>query len=119
KRQIKKRDEKGRITAHKPTEKSRIEVGALVSFGHTQEDIAKHLHIDADTLAKHYREELDNAKLRANAQVSGSLFRKAVEQDELSAQIFWLKTQAGWSENKDVKNLTSAIDSLVDKINDK
>ena len=41
---------------HEPTDKSRAEVGALVSFGITHEQIASHLHIDADTLTKHYRD---------------------------------------------------------------
>lgn len=83
-------------TPHVPTDKTRAEVSALTSFGHTQEEIAKHLHICVDTLAKYYRDELDNAALRANAKVANKLYRRAVESDDLSAQIFWLKTRARW-----------------------
>ena len=56
-------------TPHIPTDKSRAEVGALVSFGVNQEDIARFIGICVDTLAKHYRHELDTALTRANAAV--------------------------------------------------
>ena len=83
-------------TPHVPTEKTRAEVAALNSFGNTQEEIALYLGICVDTLAKYYRYELDTAVIKANAQVARSLFNKAVAQDDLSAQIFWLKTRGKW-----------------------
>lgn len=95
---IKRRDEQGRIMAHEPSEITRAEVSALNSFGNTQEEIALYLDIDIDTLAKHYRHELDTAVIRANAMVARRLFNKATQQDDLSAQIFWLKTRARWRE---------------------
>ncbi len=83
-------------TPHKPTVASRAEVSALTSFGNTQEEIAKYLGICIDTLAKYYRHELDTAAVTANAKVARCLFSKAVDQDDLSAQIFWLKTRGRW-----------------------
>jgi predicted transcriptional regulator len=83
-------------TPHVPSDKTRAEVAALTSFGNTQEEIASYLGICVDTLAKHYRYELDTAVTKANAAVANKLYRKAVEQDDLSAQIFWLKTRARW-----------------------
>ena len=84
------------MLAHEPTDTSKAEVKALVSFGTTQEQISMYLDIDIKTLQKHYRRELDTATTQANAQVAKRLFNKAVAQDDLSAQIFWLKTRARW-----------------------
>jgi hypothetical protein len=81
---------------HKPTDKTKHQVSALYSFGHTQEEIALFLNICADTLAKHYKRELETARIEANAAVANKLYRKATEGDDLSAQIFWLKTRGRW-----------------------
>jgi DNA-binding NarL/FixJ family response regulator len=77
---------------HVPTPQSKAEVSALVSFGNNQEQIAQYLKISVDTLARHYRSELDTALIAANAQVANKLFRKATEENDLTAMIFWLKT---------------------------
>lgn len=107
-------------TPHNPTDKSRAEVGALVSFGVTQEDIARYIGICVDTLAKHYRHELDTALTRANAAVANKLFRKATEGDDLSAMIFWLKTRGKWREKdaEDKARLETKVEQLIDKLVD-
>lgn len=81
---------------HEPTDITRAEVKALTSFGNTHDQMATYLDISKDTLEKYYRRELDTAVIQANAQVAKRLFHKAVIQDDLSAQIFWLKTRARW-----------------------
>lgn len=101
--------------AHEPTEKTRAEVKALTSFGNTQEQICTYLDIDAKTLAKYYRRELDIAVTQANAQVAKGLFNKAVSQDDLSAQIFWLKTRGRWRTD-DVERLANENDDLKDEL---
>ena len=88
----------GPTAPHVPTDRLRGEVSALTSFGNTQEQIAMHLGIDIDTLAKYYRDELDNSVLRANAKVAKGLFKKATEDEDLTAMMFWLKTRARWRE---------------------
>jgi hypothetical protein len=102
---------------HEPTIATRAEVGALVSFGNTQEQIAEHLGISVDTLAKYYREELDNSVVRANAKVAAKLFRKATEGDDLSAMIFWLKTRAKWRDKVE-EGVTNKklVEMLIDKL---
>lgn len=99
---------------HHPTDKSKGEVSALCSFGHTQEEIALYLNICVDTLVKHYKRELETARIKANAAVAGKLYNKAVNQDDLSAQIFWLKTRARWTtaHQEDIKK---SIDEDEDK----
>jgi len=103
--------------AHEPSDKTRAEVGALTSFGNTQEQIADHLGISVDTLTRYYRDELDNSVVRANAKVAAKLFRKAAEGDDLSAMIFWLKTRAKWRE-KDEEGVTNKklVEMLIDKL---
>lgn len=93
----------GNTIPHQVTDKLRGEVSALTSFGNTQEQIAYHLGVSIDTLQRHYHDELTNSVLRANAQVAKGLFKKATEDEDLTAMMFWLKTRARWRE-KDSSN---------------
>jgi len=65
--------------------------------------IAQIVKISEPTLRKNFRKELDTSKARANAIISQALFKKAKD-GNVVAQIFWLKTQAGWKE-KIIMNL--------------
>lgn len=84
-------------------------VEALVSFGMPHKMIAKELGMSVNTLRQYYREELDDGKARANAKVAQVLFRQAMGDADrgvppnLTACIFWLKTQAGWRETSNVE----------------
>lgn len=104
-------------TPHEPTDKLRAEVSALTSFGVTQEEICKYIGIGCvDTLYKYYRKELDTAVIKANAMVAQSLFNKAVNQDDLSAQIFWLKTRGRWKtadKEDDKDKVTSLLEQFL------
>jgi hypothetical protein len=60
-------------------------------------DISRVVGVDAKTLRKHYRDELDLGTTKANAQVAGFLFNSA-RNGNVTAQIFWLKTRASWKE---------------------
>ena len=53
--------------------------------------------IDAKTLRKHYRDDLDTGQTKATAKVAESLFRKATTEgpQSVTAAIFWLKTRSG------------------------
>lgn len=91
----------GNGNRHKVTDKTKAEVSALVSFGITQAEIATFLGISVDTLDRRYRLELDTAVTRANATVARALYNKAVKENDLTAQIFWLKTRGRWRERDD------------------
>jgi hypothetical protein len=82
---------------HEPTQESRQLVQLHTTVGTDQETIARVLGIDPKTLRKHYRDELDIARAKANATIGGALFNKAKSGDT-AAMIFWMKTQAGWRE---------------------
>lgn len=93
-----------------PTEKQREEVTVYASVGVPHEEIAKLVKngdraISADTLVRHFKAELAEGKARVLAMVGGRLVQtalgkvaKATGREELTAQIFFLKTQGGWRE---------------------
>jgi len=88
---------------HAPTEATRQTVQLHTMVGTIQEDVARVLGIDAKTLRKYYRDELDLSKAKSNATIGGALFNKAKGGDT-SAMIFWMKTQAGWREKTDINH---------------
>jgi DNA-binding XRE family transcriptional regulator len=87
-----------------PTEEERRLVRALSGFGITQDDIAKHVGIDAKTLRKHYRDELDRGSIEATAKVAQSLFQMATTGKNVAAAIFWMKARAQWREKHEVEH---------------
>jgi hypothetical protein len=89
----------GRV-AHKPDPSLQRQVEAMAGFGVPEIDIAGVIGIDAKTLRKHYRGELDHGHVKANVRVAENLYRKATGEgrESVIAAIFWLKTRAGWRE---------------------
>ena len=86
--------------AHKPDPFHRRQVEAMAAYGVPETGIARVVGIDAKTLRKHCREELDTGQIKATAKVAESLFRKATTDgsQSVTAAIFWLKTRGGWRE---------------------
>jgi hypothetical protein len=78
----------------------RRQVEALAGYGVPEVDIAGLIGVDAKTLRKHYRHELDHGHTKANAKVAENLFRKATGdgRESVTAAIFWLKARARWKE---------------------
>jgi hypothetical protein len=101
---------------HIPTEESQKLVKALASVGITYEDIASKLDISSDCLVTHYKKELADGRIDANAQIGKGLFEQA-KSGNTAAAIFWLKTRAGWKETVNVdltsKQLPSSIDEFI------
>jgi len=71
-------------------------VKAMTGYGIVQADVAKWLMIDTKTLRKHYKQELDTGAIEANARVVQSLYKNAVENENVTAQIWWTKARMGW-----------------------
>lgn len=88
---------------HKPTDATRQTVQLHAMVGTRQEVIASILGISPDSLQRHYREELDTSREKANASIGGALYKKAMSGDTAS-MIFWLKTRARWRETVDISN---------------
>ena len=96
---------------HIPTEDSRKLVRSLSAVGIRYIDIAQKLDITDDTLRKHYKRELEDGRIDANAQIGNTLFQQA-KKGNTTAAIFWLKTRAGWKETQ-VTELTGAVDGIA------
>lgn len=92
--------DKGGRPPFQPSDKERAQCKTLAAMGIPHSDIAIVLHISEPTLRKHFRHELDAGSIEANAKVAAALFRAATDDKRPSvvAQIFWLKTRAGWTE---------------------
>lgn len=89
---------------HEPTPEQRKLVSALASYGVTQKDICEQVEIDLKTLRKHYRKELNNSMVMANAKVAESLFKMATQKMNVAAAIFWAKTRMGWREVAEIEH---------------
>lgn len=98
-----------------PTDDERALVRQMAAVGIPQEQIALCIRngITADTLFKHFKDELRESKIRANAKIAGNLYNKAMNGDT-AAMIFWLKTQARWSEKHEVE-VSGAI-NVVERV---
>ena len=106
---------------HEPTLLTRAKVEGFSCAGYTQTQIANYLQIDDKTLRKHYRHELDCAKMDKTMALSDNLYMDALNGDKDDRQ-FWLKTQGRWSYAKpkeevehDAQMLT-VLEKLTDKI---
>ena len=86
--------------SHKPDPISRRQVEAMAGYGVPEADIGGMIGIDAKTLRKHYRSELDLGHVKANIKVAENLYRKATGEgrESVTAAIFWMKARAGWRE---------------------
>jgi plasmid maintenance system antidote protein VapI len=103
---------------HEPTDILRGKVIGFSCAGFTQAQIADYLEIDDNTLRKHYRYELDHAKMDKTAALANSLYRDALEGDKDDRQ-FWLKCQAKWSYAKPEEDKKTVTDTLLEKLIDK
>jgi hypothetical protein len=86
--------------AHQPDDVQRRQVEALAGYGVPEAEIAALVGVDAKTLRKHYRHELDHGHSKANAKVAENLYHMALGQgrEAVTAAIFWLKARARWKE---------------------
>jgi hypothetical protein len=103
--------------SHRPTEENRKLVKMLAAVGMRYVDMAAMIGIDHDTLAKHYRAELDSGLAEANAKIATRLFNIALGdgREAVTACIFWLKTKAKWR-TSDVDALMAEIEELRSKL---
>lgn len=109
----------GSPNPHVPSPLTRELVKNLYALGITIEKIASRLHIDADTLTKHYRGELDEALDNMNVIAMNKLYEK-VEEGHYKAIVSWLKMRAGWKEASNNDDSTNnAAQFLLDQLRKK
>ena len=92
---------------HRPTESLKSQVEAAAGLGLPQDQIGALIGVDAKTLRRYYRHELDLGKAKASAQVAKSLFNKATSGNDTTAMIWWTKAQMGWGEAHTLKHIGS------------
>lgn len=104
------RDGAGRIAPFEPTVEQRKLVEKLSGIGVPHDEIClvvdwgrpDGLPINAITLRRRFRHELDRGKAVANTRIKQSLFEAATG-GHFGSQVFWLKTQCGWKETQVVE----------------
>lgn len=85
-----------------PSAEQRRTVQVLSGIGVPQEQIAIIVGIDAKTLRKAFRDDLDRGMAEATTKVAQTLFGMATRGDNTAATIFWMKARAGWREKHEV-----------------
>ncbi|MEO1159896.1 MAG: hypothetical protein AAFW74_05465 [Pseudomonadota bacterium] len=104
------------MPAFEPSETDRRRVIMLVVCGIAPDKIAGHLGISKPALHKHFADELANGNDIANAAVAGSLYQNAVD-GTVSAQIFWMKTIARWSDrDMDDASLADTAEATAEEV---
>ena len=98
-----------------PTDEQRRMVKGMAGYGVPQTDIAILLEVDAKTLRKHFRRELDRGSIEATAKVGQSLFRMATEGGSVAAAIFWMKARAGWREKHELVLSARPSEQMTDE----
>ena len=73
----------------RPTEEHRKLVENMAGIGLPYRMIGAIVGYDKDTLAKHFKVELERGKAKSTAAVANSLYKKALGGDTAS-MIFWL-----------------------------
>lgn len=101
---------------HKPTDENHQKVRKYSALGIPQESIAKQLKICVETLHKYYDDDIFMGQIDANASVAGSLFNNATKNNNVTAQIFWLKSRAKWKEF-DPRDEAEGNDNVITIIN--
>jgi hypothetical protein len=79
------------------TDAMRERVRYLAGVGLPQNDLAKIIGCAPKTLRKRFRDDLDRGVAEAKATIAGYLFA-AAKGGNVTAQIFYLKTQGHWRE---------------------
>jgi hypothetical protein len=91
-----------------PDEKDRRFVRTLAKLGLTDVEIAGELSLDARTLVRHFREDLDLGRAEAHAMAAIGLYRK-LRKGNLRAIMFWLEYRAGWRTNSQTSSPAESL----------
>ena len=86
-----------------PSEEQKEIVTVMAAAGIQQDRIAACMRIDAKTLRKHFRQELDHGLDMANTEVARTLYRMAASGRHPAATIFWAKARLGWTETSKIE----------------
>lgn len=111
KTRVKRKPSTGR-PQHKPTADTRAKVQKMSGYGVPQPMIAGVFDICENTLKKHYARELALGKGLACASIGQRIYQRAFEDGDVTALIWYTKTQMGWTDKTQVDH-TSSDGSLL------
>ena len=101
--------------AHQPTDKTRQQVEFLSAIGNKLADVARVIGVSDKTLTKYYSKEIECGKVNKNAQMAGALYKAGLK-GNVTAMIFWLKTQAGWSEPRAAVDVDLQLSDIIRRV---
>lgn len=116
----KKEKNEGGRPIKKLTEKEIVQIETMASYLN-QDQIADYIGMARNTLNAIFKrdpvvfERYKKGKARAIANVSKGLIKIATE-GNVTAQIFYLKTQAGWTENAELNELIKKVEALTNGV---
>ena len=84
--------------AHEPNDILRAKVKCWAEWL-PERIISKRIGVSIPTLRKYYREELLDAPMERNMEVVKALYNNAVNRENVTAQIFWIKYRMGINDN--------------------
>lgn len=98
----------------KPTDEQRALVEQVAGYGLPEAQIAALvcIDIDADTLRKHFKQELAQGRARANSEIGKTLYQKAIGGDTASL-IWWTKAQMRWTSLQQIQVQSDSRISIV------
>lgn len=106
----------------RPTDKEREVVEALISFGHSHVAVADYLDMDADTLKKHFPDELKKGKTRLSL-ICGKFLLDTITnseektKDRIQAATYILSRCCGWTEKVDNSALDATAIAIRESVN--
>lgn len=101
---------------HEPTDESRKTAAEMTAYGVPQEVICRCLEISLPTLHKYYRKELDTGKANCIQKIANKLVDKALNQEDVTAMIFYLKTQGRWSDKNNEDTEKTKLMSIIEQM---
>jgi len=102
---------------YKPSSRDKNLVKALSACGHSHEEIAKVLRIKPNMVRRFFREEMQVGTTQANSKILCAIFKAATQDNNMTAAIFWAKTQGGTKQKRSARGAGSDLPpSLVLKV---
>lgn len=99
---------------HVPTDETKMEVMIGVCIGTPHKAIAQIIGISYDTLLKYYGDLIENGRALLIQRVAGQLVSTALAgqaSPNVTAMLFFLKTQGRWKENHETE-----VDNTIEVI---
>ena len=103
---------------HQRSDETARQIRTMAQFGLPYEQMADIVGISVPTMRKHYRDELNKGAALANLKVGERLYKKAVEEGDTTALIFWAKCRMRWRTDAPEEVQEQAVPAVRVKVED-